>query len=111
MAASRVTAGKRIVRVLNKSLRDGTEWTEAETLTLGLIEAAADRLAVLKELFAAEVAKPVQSTRRITEVSAELRQTEASVQKWIAALDPDMARQPKSRRHQQAAWSRWHGTG
>ncbi|WP_333894507.1 hypothetical protein [Mycolicibacterium gadium] len=107
--ASRITAGKRLVRTLNKSLLDGIEWTEAETLTLGLIEAAADRLAVLKELFAAEVAKPAISTRRVTEVSAEIRQTEAGIQKWIAALDPYMQKQPKSRQHQQAAWTRWHG--
>jgi hypothetical protein len=104
-----MTAGKRLIRTLNKSLRDGVEWTEAETLTLGLIEAAADRLAVLKDLFAAEVAKPALSTRRVTEVSAEIRQTEANLQKWIAVLDPYMRKQPKSRQHQEAAWKRWHG--
>ncbi|UNB55478.1 hypothetical protein [Mycolicibacterium sp. YH-1] len=107
--ASRISAGKRLVRTLNKSLRDGTEWTETELLTLDLIEAAADRMAVLKALFVAEVSKPTRSTRRITEVSAEIRQTEASIQKWIAVLDPYMQKQPRSRQHQQAAWSRWHG--
>jgi hypothetical protein len=29
----------------------------------------------------------------------------------IASLDPEMARQPKSERHQRAAYARWSGVG
>ncbi|MDC8980976.1 hypothetical protein PR370_07350 [Mycobacterium marinum] len=94
--------------MLNRALDPGVEWTEAERAVLGLIEAAADRAVVLKELFELEVGKPAVSTRRVTELSAEIRQTEGNIQKWIAVLDPYMSRQPKSRQHQQAAHSRWH---
>ena len=77
--------------------------------TLDLIESAADRVAILKGLFGAEVGKVPVSTRRVTELSAEIRQYEANIQKWIAVLDPYMPRQPKSKQHQSAAFSRWHG--
>ena len=102
--------GKRLISALNGSLKEPVEWTEQEQATLGLIESAADRVAVLKELFDAEVAKVPVSTRRVTELSAEIRQHEANLQKWIATLDPYMARSSqKSSQHQQAAYSRWHG--
>lgn len=103
-----ITAGKRLINGLNGALDEGVEWTEAEQATLGLIEAAADRIAVLRRLFDAEIEKEPVSTRRVTELSAEIRQHEANVQKWIAVLDPYMSRQPKSKQHQAAAHSRWH---
>jgi len=53
----RLAPGKRAVRLLNKTLPPGAEWDERELLVLGMIEAAADRAAVLRELFDAEVAK------------------------------------------------------
>jgi hypothetical protein len=90
-------------------LEKGVEWTEAEQATLDLIESAADRVAILKRLFDEEVVREPVSTRRVTELSAEIRQHEANIQKWIAVLDPYMSRQPKSKQHQSAAWSRWHG--
>jgi hypothetical protein len=102
------TAGKRLISTLNGALSDGVEWTEAELVTLGLIASAADRMAVLVRLFDGEVEKPAVSTRRVTELSAEIRQTEANIAKWSAELDPYMSRQPKSKQHQQAAHSRWH---
>lgn len=86
------------------------EWTEREALVLGLIEAAGDRLAVLERLFDAEVSKVEPSSRRVTELAAEIRQTEANIAKWSAELDPYMARQPKSKQHQSAAYTRWHGS-
>ena len=48
--------------------------------TLDLIESAADRVAILKGLFGAEVGKVPVSTRRVTELSAEIRQYEADVE-------------------------------
>lgn len=101
--------GKRLVSTLAEALDKGVEWTEAEQATLDLIEAAADRVAVLKRLFDAEVEKVPVSTRRVTELSAEIRQHESNLQKWISILDPYMARQPKSKQHQSAAYTRWHG--
>jgi hypothetical protein len=86
------------------------EWTEREALVLGLIEAAGDRLAVLERLFDAEVSKVEPSSRRVTELAAEIRQTEANIAKWSAELDPYMARQPKNKQHQSAAYTRWHGS-
>lgn len=90
---------------LNRAL---SERTEAELVTLGLIEAAADRMALLERLFEAEVEKGQVSTRRVTELSAEIRQTETNIAKWSGELDPYMFRQPKSKQHQAAAHSRWH---
>lgn len=100
------TAGKRLISALNAAIPDGSEWTEAEQVTLGLLEDAADRVAVLKRLFDAEVCKPEVSTRRVTELTAELRQHEVNIQKWVAGFDLDMAR-VKSTRHQHAANVRW----
>jgi hypothetical protein len=42
------------------------------------------------------------STRRVTELSAEIRQHEVNLQKWVAGFDLDMAR-VKSSRHVHAA--------
>lgn len=100
------SAGKRLVSTLNASLEDGVEWTETEQVTLGLIEAAADRLAVMRGLFDAEAGAEEVSTRRVTELSAEVRQLESNIQKWVASLDPEMST-AKSARHVHAANSRW----
>lgn len=85
----RITAGKRAVRLLNKTLQPGAEWDERELLVLAKIESAEDRAAALRVLFEAEVAKPAPSTRRITEVAAELRQTELMAARLAAELVPD----------------------
>jgi hypothetical protein len=100
------TPGKRLVATLTGALAKGVEWTETEQVTLGLIAETADRAAVLNRLFAAEVDKPEVSTRRVTELAAEVRQCEANIARMISSLDPDMSRRPKSRQHQ--AYSRWH---
>lgn len=85
---------------------DDAEWTEAERVTLGLLEEAADQVEVLKRLFDAEVDKEPVSTRRVTELSAEIRQHEVNIAKWVAGFDLDMER-VKSVRHQHAANVRW----
>jgi hypothetical protein len=43
----RKAPGKHLIATLNRSLKEGTEWTEAERVTLDLIEEAADTVAVL----------------------------------------------------------------
>jgi hypothetical protein len=76
---------------------------------LGLVEKAADRAAVLRELFEIETALQQVSTRRITELAAEIRQTEATIAKLVGQLvpDPSAAQPPNSRQHQRAAMARW----
>lgn len=104
-----MTPGKRLVRMLNKSLGPNTEWTESEQATLGLIEDSADRIEALRGHLAAELAKP-EMTRRGVELAAECRQLEANLVKMIALLDPEMSNgRGKSRQHQSAAYTRWHG--
>jgi hypothetical protein len=111
--SARLTAGKRIRRTLDKALltRNGktASWVETELVVLDLIESAADRAEQLRSLFAAEMVKPEISTRRVTEVAAEIRQCEANVAKMVASLDPKAQReQHKSPQHQAASNSRWH---
>ena len=105
-----LTPGKRLIKTLNAALPDDCEWSETERVALVLIEAGADRLAVLRRLFDDEVAKPVPS-RRAVELAAEVRQLEAQIAKLVGSLVPDPGDGPptKSWRHQQAALSRWHG--
>lgn len=114
LRTARITAGKRLVKTLNASLARGAEWTEAELVALGQIEQAADWAAELQSLFDAEVTKSPVSTRRVTEVAAELRQTETMITRLVADLVPDPneppknAPRPKSAKHQKAAMTRWH---
>ncbi|MDT5409061.1 MAG: hypothetical protein QOG14_1281 [Mycobacterium sp.] len=49
---------------------------------------------------------PEVSTRRVTELAAELRQLESNIAKWSVQLDPDMEIQ-KSARHVAASNARW----
>lgn len=108
---TRRTSGKRLVAKLNGALKvSGSEWTEVEMVTLDMIESAGDRVAALKELFDAELAKDQVSTRRATEVAAEIRQLEANIQRWATTLDPEMSR-TKSAAHQHAANVRWGNRG
>jgi len=101
------TPGWRLVATLNATLAEGVECTEREQVVLGLIAETADRVAVLKRLFAAEVGNEQPSTRRVTELSAEVRQCETMIAKLVASLDPDMTK-AKSARHVHAANARWH---
>jgi hypothetical protein len=94
---------------LNRALAEGCEWTKLEQVALGHIEAAADRAAVLRGVFDVEMARPQVSTRRVTELAAEMRQTEAAIVRLVAQLvpDPDTSVPPKSTPHQAAARTRW----
>lgn len=104
-----ITPGKRLINVLNAALRDDAEWSEQELVALDLIEESANRLAVLRRLFDAEAAKVVPS-RRAVELAAEVRQLEGQLAKLVASVVPDPDDMPrKSRHHQKAAFTRWHG--
>jgi hypothetical protein len=86
VTARRITSGRRLRRALDKQLADGTEWDEGEVVTLGLIEAAADRIEALKALFEAETGRPNPSAHKVAMLASELRQHEAGVAKMVAAL-------------------------
>jgi hypothetical protein len=102
----RLTAGKRLRRTLDHTLAEGVEWDEREQVTLDLLETAADRADSLTRVFNAEMAKPSPSPHRVSVLAAELRQTEATIAKPMASLDPQME-QAKSARHVHAANARW----
>jgi hypothetical protein len=72
---TRITAGKRLINVLNAALRDDAEWSETELVALELIEESANRLEVLRRLFDAEAAR-AEPSRGAVELAAEVRQLE-----------------------------------
>jgi hypothetical protein len=74
---------------------------------LGLIEESAHRLDILKRRFDAEAGKP-QTTGLLTGLASEIRRHEGNIARLVESLDPCMLREPKSRQHQEAAYSRWH---
>lgn len=106
-----ITAGQKLVALLDEGLPNGIIWKASERALLGLIEATADRVEVLKGLLAAELAKPDRSAHRCCEVAAEIRQAEAQTARLVASLDPEMVMEAKSVRHQTAARARWNGVG
>lgn len=107
-----LTAGQRLVSMLDEGLPSGVVWTAEERCVLTLIEQAADRIAVLKTLLDVERARPEVVSHRVAELAAEIRQTEVVIAKMIATgLDPRMENTAKSMRHQHAANVRWHPGG
>ena len=99
--------GKTLVERLSKQLATGMVWDESELVTLGMIEAAADRLAVMRDKFDAAVINPDVSPSGLASLSGECRLVEGTIVRWVESLDPhnDTA---KSMRHVHAANSRWH---
>ena len=106
-----LTAGQRLVALLDEGLPSGIVWKASERAVLGLICDTADRVETLKGLLAAELAGPERSAHRCVEVAAEIRQAEAQTARLIASLDPEMVMEAKSVRHQTAARARWNGAG
>jgi hypothetical protein len=100
-------SGKALVELLGEQLGPHMQWTEAERVTLGLIESARDRQVVFQSRFDELVADPKASTSRLVALSAELRLLDMTIHKWIASLDPQ-DNQAKSLRHVHAANARWH---
>jgi predicted nucleic acid-binding protein len=106
---TRITAGKWLINVLNAALRDDAEWSETELVALELIEESANRLEVSRRLFDAEAAR-AEPSRRAVKLAAEVRQLEGQSAKLVASVVPDPDDMPrKSRQHQKAAFTRWHG--
>lgn len=107
---ARKTPGLRLVESLRGLLEDGYEFDEAEEHLLSMIESETDRVAALRAVLADELAKDQVSTRRVTELSAEIRLLEKQIGQWSASLRPKQA-ESKSWTHQKAANSRWRGGG
>jgi hypothetical protein len=105
------TAGQRLRKLLDEGLPNGIVWTAKERAVLALIEQSADRIEALKAVLATELARPVVAAHRVCELAGEIRISESSVAKMIAALDPEMVVSAKSVKHQQAAYARWNGVG
>jgi hypothetical protein len=108
MMTARLSAGKRLVKAIEKALPDGWEFSEGDRLVLARIEAAEDRRTALTALFDAETARPSPSAHKTVALAGEIRQIEQQLSKWQDALmsgteDPA----PKSWQHQKAALSRW----
>jgi hypothetical protein len=106
-----LTAGQRLVALLDTGLPSGVVWKASEKATLALISDTADRIEVLKKLLAAEVKSIERSTHRCAELAGEIRMAQTSIAKMIASLDPEMTTVAKSVRHQNAAHTRWSGAG
>jgi hypothetical protein len=105
-----ITAGQRLVHMLNEGLAPNVEWDAGERVVLTLIEHSADRVEVLKTLLDAEVGKPEVAAHRVCELAAEIRQAEAAIAKMAKSLDPEMV-QAKSNAARTRRDARWHRGG
>lgn len=109
---SRITPGKRLRRDLDTAVRErGLEWSETDTaVALPTIEATADRIEVLRSKFGDEAQRTGPLAVRAVQLAAELRQLEAQLARFVAALgldEDDEEPAAKSPRHQAAARTRW----
>ena len=104
------THGKKLVKALADTLPSNLKFTTEETITLGDIEQAGDRLEVLRARFAAGAKDPAVTLNQLAVGSAEIRLLEDAIGRWITSLnahgDPPTA---VSRQHREAARIRWHG--
>lgn len=103
---ARKRPGKALVESLRGLLEQGFEFDEAEEHLLSLIESETDRTAALRVVLDAELGKEEISTRRVTELSAEIRLLEKQVGGWCDSLRPKQTAD-KSWTHQKAAQARW----
>lgn len=105
---ARLSAGKRLVRAIEKALPPGWEFDEADRLVLAEIESAETRRAALIALFESETARPSPSAHKTVALAAEVRQLSAQIEKWVNALLSATEEPPvKSWQHVKAAQSRW----
>jgi hypothetical protein len=102
--------GKQLVAALTESLPDNLKWTTEETITLGDIENAGDRLQVLRARFVKAARDPEVTENRLAVLSAEIRLLEEAIGRWARSLNAAGAPvQAVSRQHRNAAMIRWHG--
>lgn len=110
MTAAKLTHGKQLVKALTESLAANMKFTTEETITLGDIEDAGDRLEVLRARFVKSSRDPKVTVNQLAVLSAEIRLLEDAIGRWARSLntsgEPPTA---VSRQHRQAALTRWHG--
>ncbi|OBB44945.1 hypothetical protein [Mycobacterium sp. 852002-51961_SCH5331710] len=102
--------GRRLKKLIDSALADGCVYTEQETVSIDKAVKAEDRAAALRKLLDAELAQPEPRSRKVVELSGEIRQLDALVVKLVKELvpDPDAVSMPaKSRPHVAAAEARW----
>jgi len=83
---ARLSAGIRLVKAIEKAVPPGWEFDAADRLVLASIPAAEDRRTALTALFDAETGRPSPSAHKATALAGEVRQIEAMIAKWQAAL-------------------------
>jgi hypothetical protein len=104
--SSTKSPGKALVEALASDLPAGMEFDETETATLALIEAAADRLAVVRRRFAEVVADRTATGSAVAAWQSAIHQLEGDIFRWTRSLSLGET-QHKSVRHQHAINTRW----
>jgi hypothetical protein len=109
MTAKRLSHGKQLVAALTEALPSTMAFTTEETITLGDIENAGDRLEVLRARFVTSARDPEVTDNRLAVLSAEIRLLEEAIGRWARSLNTSGPPQAVSRQHRNAAMIRWHG--
>src|SRR5215208_8037199 len=101
---------RRLKKLIDSALAENCSWTEQETVAIAKATKAEDLAAALQKMLDAELKLPEPRSRKVVELSGEIRQLEALVVRLVRELvpDPDAVSMPqKSRQHQEAARTRW----
>jgi hypothetical protein len=107
---AKLSHGKKLVAALTEPLPGDMKFTTEETITLGDIEQAGDRLEVLRARFATSSRDAGVTVNQLSVLSAEIRLLEDAIGRWARSLNA--GGQPPtavSRQHRNAAMIRWHG--
>ena len=110
MTSTKLTHGKRLVKALTDTLPPNLKFTTEETIVLGDIEQAGDRLEVLRVRFTKASRDDTVTINQLAVLSAEIRLLEDAVGRWARSLNSEGAPpQAVSRQARNAAMIRWHG--
>src|SRR6478609_11539154 len=102
MAAAKLSHGKQLVKALTDTLPANLKFTTEETITLGDIEQAGDRLEVLRARFATSSRDAAVTVNQLSVLSAEIRLTEDAIGRWARSLNASgQPRTAVSRQHRQ----------
>ena len=102
--------GRRLKKLIDSALAENCSWDEKELVAISKAVAAEDRAAALQKMLNAELAQPEPRSRKVVELSGEIRQLESVVVRLIRELVPNpnaVSMPSKSRQHQEAARTRW----
>ena len=103
--------GRRLKKLIDSALAENCSWTEQETVAIAKATKAEDLAAALQKMLDAELKLPEPRSRKVVELSGEIRQLEALVVRLVRELVPEpdtaVSMPQKSRQHQEAARTRW----